>query len=103
MLAPLVRRGRLKAALRAREHIVGRDARGGAARATRRLQLRPALRPLRRALRRATCHGAIRQCAGTGAVAKVYQDQVQSRDNWQFLDYFVYDNSGKGKVKWDCL
>ena len=24
-------------------------------------------------------------------------------DNWQFLDYFVYDSSGKGKVKWDLL
>ena len=47
---------------------------------------------------------AILVCArAPTASAKVYQDQVQSMDNWQFLDYFVYDSSGKGKVKWDLL
>ena len=38
-----------------------------------------------------------------GAVAKVYANRVQSMDNWYFLDYFVFDTSGKGKVKWDLL
>ena len=37
------------------------------------------------------------------ASAKVYNDLVQSRDNWQFLDYFVFDSSGKGRVRWDLL
>ena len=58
-----------------------------------------------RALRRATLLMAaiLVSVRAPGAVAKVYQDQVQSMDNWQFLDYFVYDSSGKGKVKWDLL
>ena len=35
-----------------------------------------------------------------GADAKFFSEVVASYDNWVFLDKFVFDSSGKGKVAW---
>jgi len=35
------------------------------------------------------------------AHGKVFEDTINSFDNWVFLDKFIFDDSGQGKVSWE--